>query len=198
MGTGAYVCLLVCVVIQRLIEVWISRRNEAALLQEGASEHAPEQMPWMIALHAGWLLSSLLEVFLFDRPFRVWLAVLALLVFSAGQVLRLLAMQALDDRWTVKIITLPGAPAISDGVFQYVRHPNYLGVVLEIAALPLVHGAWLTSILFSLANGLLLRARIRAEERALRETGDYEERFASRPRFVPRMENGEKEVHEHA
>jgi methyltransferase len=195
MVTGAYVCLLFCVVVQRLIEVWISRRNEAALLHEGASEHAPEQMPWMVTLHASWLVCSLLEVFLFDRPFRVWLAVLALLVFSAGQVLRMLAMHALDDRWTVKIITLPGAPAISDGIFRYVRHPNYLGVVLEIAALPLVHGAWLTALLFSIANGLLLRARIRAEEQALRETGDYDERLASRPRFVPRFD---KEAHEHA
>ncbi|HEX5656470.1 MAG TPA: isoprenylcysteine carboxylmethyltransferase family protein [Polyangiales bacterium] len=195
MVTRAYVCLLVCVVIQRLIEVRVSKRNEAALLQQGASEHAPGQMPWMIALHAGWLVSSLLEVWLFERPFRVWLAVLALLVFSAGQVLRLLAIQALDDRWTVKVITLPGAPAISDGIFRYLRHPNYLGVVLEIAALPLVHGAWLTALLFSIANGLLLRARIRAEEQALRETGDYDERFAGRPRFVPRRD---KEVHEHA
>jgi methyltransferase len=195
MVTRAFVCLLVCVVIQRLIEVRVSKRNEAALLQEGASEHAPEQMPWMVALHAGWLIFTALEVLLLHRPFRLWLAVLALLVFSAGQVLRLLAIHALDDRWTVKVITLPGAPAISDGIFRYLRHPNYLGVVLEIAALPLVHGAWLSALVFSIANGFLLRARIRAEERALRETGDYDERFAHRPRMIPSFE---KEVHEHA
>lgn len=195
MVTRAYVCLLVCVVFQRLIEVRISKRNEAALLQEGATEHAREQMPWMITLHASWLVSTLLEVLFMKPPFRVWLGVLALLVFSAGQVLRILAMQALDDRWTVKVITLPGAPAISDGIFRYLRHPNYLGVVLEIAALPLVHGAWLSALVFSVANGVLLRARIRAEEQALRETGDYDERFADRPRFVPRLD---KEVHEHA
>jgi methyltransferase len=195
MVTPAFVCLLVCVVIQRLIEVRVSKRNEAALLQEGASEHAPEQMPWMIALHAGWLVFSLLEVLLLQRPFRLWLGVLALMLFSAGQILRLLAIQALGDRWTVKVITLPGAPAISDGIFRYLRHPNYLGVVLELAALPLVHGAWLSALVFSVANGLLLRARIRAEEQALRETGDYEQRFASRPRFVPSFD---KEAHEHA
>lgn len=195
MVTRAYVCLLFCVVLQRLIEVQVSKRNEAALLREGASEHAPQQMPIMIAVHAGWLVCTLLEVLLLDRPFRAWLGVVALLVFSVGQALRILAIQALGDRWTVKVITLPGAPAISDGIFRYLRHPNYLGVVLEIAALPLVHGAWLSALVFSVANGLLLRARIRAEEQALRETGDYDQRFASRPRFMPRLEN---KVHEPA
>ncbi len=195
MVTGAYACLIVCVVLQRLIEVQVSKRNEAALLKEGASEHAPEQMPWMVALHTAWLVGSLLEVLLLDRPFHAWLGVPALLVFGVGQALRLLAIQALGERWTVKVITLPGAPAISDGIFRYLRHPNYLGVVLEIAALPLVHGAWLSALVFSVANGLLLRSRIRAEERALRESGDYAERFADRPRMLPRFEKGS---HEHA
>jgi methyltransferase len=197
MVTRAFVCLLACVVVQRLLELRISKRNEATLREEGATEHAPEQMPWMIALHAGWLVCTLLEVLLFQRPFRLWLGLLALLVFCAGQALRLFAIQALGDRWTVKVITLPGAPAISDGIFRYLRHPNYLGVVLEIAALPLVHGAWFSALVFSILNGILLRARIRAEEQALRESGDYDERFALRPRFIPSRPRHD-EAHEHA
>jgi methyltransferase len=196
MVTRAYAFLLVCVVLQRLIEVGISKRHEAALLQAGAREHAAGQMPWMIALHASWLVCALLEVTLLDRPFHLWLGVPALLLFGAGQVLRILAMRTLGERWTVKVITLPGAPAISGGIFRYVRHPNYLGVVLEIAALPLVHDAWATALVFSVANGLLLRARIRAEEQALRQTGDYDQRFAHRPRFVPHF--GKEATHEHA
>ncbi|HEY6880094.1 MAG TPA: isoprenylcysteine carboxylmethyltransferase family protein [Polyangiales bacterium] len=185
MVTWAYVCLLACVVVQRLLEVRVSKRHEALLRARGASEHAPAQMPWMVALHASWLSCCLLEVWLLHRPFRLWLGLLALLVFSLGQLLRLLAIEALGGRWTVKIITLPGAPAISHGIFRYLRHPNYLGVILEIAALPLIHGAWLTALVFSIANGALLYARIGAEERALQNTGDYRERFANRSRFLP-------------
>ncbi|HEY6880549.1 MAG TPA: isoprenylcysteine carboxylmethyltransferase family protein [Polyangiales bacterium] len=185
MVTWAYVGLLACVVVQRLLEVRVSKRHEAALKARGASEHAAAQMPWMVALHASWLACCLLEVWFFQRPFRLWLGVLSLLVFALGQVLRLLAISALGERWTVKIITLPGAPAVSHGIFRYLRHPNYLGVILEIAALPLVHGAWLTALVFSLANGVLLYARIRAEEQALRDTGDYRERFANKSRFLP-------------
>lgn len=195
MVTRAYVFLLVCVVVQRLIEVGVSKRNEAALRRVGGREHAPEQMPWMIALHAGWLLCTLLEVLLFARPFRLWLGVPALLLFAVGQLLRILAIRALGGRWTVKVITVPGAPAIHAGIFRYLRHPNYLGVVLEIGALPLVHDAFVSAFVFSVANALLLRARIRAEERALREAGDYDRYFAQRGRLVPRMS---RELREHA
>jgi methyltransferase len=195
MVTGAYFGLIGCVVVQRVLELRVSRRNEQALLAEGATEHAAEQMPFMVALHTAWLISCALEVMFFRRPFNAWLGITALLLFCVGQALRLLAIQALDDRWTVKVITLPGAPAISDGIFRYLRHPNYLGVVLEIAMLPLVHSAWFTALAFSLANGLLLRARIRAEERALSETGDYQARFAEHPRFIPKLE---REAHEQA
>jgi methyltransferase len=194
MMTRAFLVLLACVVVQRLLEVRVSKRHEAELLARGGKEHAPEQMPYMIALHSAWLLSCALEVLWLDRPFRLWLALPALLLFCVGQALRLLAINALGDRWTVKIVTLPGAPAVNHGIFQYLRHPNYLGVVLEIAALPLVHDAWLTAVVFSIANGLLLRQRIRAEEQALREASDYDARLAARPRMIPKLDNV---LHEH-
>jgi methyltransferase len=187
MVTSSYLFLLLAVVVQRLLELRVSRINEAALRERGASEHAPEQMPIMAALHGAWLICCLLEVWLLDRPLRPWLALLSLLVFCVGQSLRLLAMRALGERWTVKVITLPGAPPITGGIFQYLRHPNYTGVVLEIAALPLVHGAWLTAIVFSIANGVLLSRRIAAEERALSLGTSYQQAFRDRPRFVPKL-----------
>lgn len=193
MVTAAYLLLLFAVALQRLLEVRISRLNEADLLLRGGREHAPEQMPVMIAVHTGWLVSAIAEVLLLDRPFRRWLGLSALLVFCAGQLLRILAISALKERWTVKVITLPDAPPVSAAIFRYVRHPNYLGVILEISALPLVHGAYLTAIVFTIANGLLLKQRIRAEEQALCESSDYATRFEGRPRLLPKL--GDRSPH---
>jgi len=181
----AFTVLVALVATQRLWEVRRSARHEAALRAAGGREHAPEQMPWMRAIHAGWLVAMIVEVWALDRVAPPWLAGIAMVVFLAGQALRLAAMRALGPRWTVKVITVPGEVAISQGVLRHVRHPNYLGVVLEIAALPLIHGAWLTSSVFSIANAILLRARIRAEEAALRADASYERVHGERPRFVP-------------
>lgn len=183
----AFISLVAIVAVQRLWELLRSRRHERALLARGGREHARGQMPWMSALHASWLLAMPLEVVLFGREASMGLAIAAGLVFLAGQGLRLAAMSALGERWTVRVITVPGAPPVDRGIFRWLRHPNYLGVVLEIAALPLVHGAWLTALLWSVANGALLFARIRAEESALRTDNDYDAGLGDRPRFVPRL-----------
>lgn len=183
-----FVCLVVAVAGQRLWELTVSRKHEAQLHAAGAIEHAREQMPWMRALHAGWLLCMLLEVFFAGRVFRPALGVPALIIFGLGQTLRLLAMRSLGRRWTVTVVTPACSEApVSSGIYKYLRHPNYLGVVLEIAALPLVHGAYLTSVFFSLANAVLLWFRVRAEEHALASTSDYETRFQERPRFWPAL-----------
>ena len=183
---AVFTALVVVVALQRLAEVRKSAANEARIRAAGGREHAPEQMPWMRALHASWLVAMPLEVWLLERAAPAWLAVIAFVVFAVGQGLRIAAMRALGWRWNVKILTVPGETAVATGVFRYVRHPNYLGVILEIASLPLVSGAWLTSVAFTVANGLLLRARITAEERALREDSGYAHVHAERPRFVPR------------
>lgn len=186
----AFGALVVLVAAQRLWELGRSRRHERLLLARGGREHARGQMPWMTALHTTWLIAMPLEVLLLQRPFQVSLAALAGVVFLAGQVLRIAAMRALGERWNVRVITVPGAAPVAGGVFRWVRHPNYLGVVLEIAALPLIHGAWLTAALWSVANAALLLFRIRAEEAALRADNDYEVGLGDRPRFVPRLTGG--------
>lgn len=182
----AFSVLWLLVVAQRLWEVRLSGRNEAKLRAAGAIEHAPGQMVWMIGLHTCWLVFTLLEVWWLKSPFRLWLALPSLAVFAAGQALRLTAMRTLGRRWTVKVMTpVDGAPAVAHGIYRYLRHPNYVGVVLEVAALPLIHGAYLSAALFSGLNALLLWRRIRAEERALASTSAYAEQFKDRPRFIP-------------
>lgn len=187
MVTTAFFLLVCAVALQRVLEVRVSRLNEADLARRGGREHAAEQMPVMVAVHGAWLVCTWLEVWLLDRPFRRWLALFALVAFAVGQVLRLLAIHQLGERWTVKVITVPGAPPVTGGIFRYLRHPNYVGVIIEIAALPLIHGAWLTALVFSVANGVLLSRRIAAEERALGASSDYDREFAGLPRLVPKL-----------
>jgi len=187
MVTTAFSLLVGAVALQRLLEVRVSRLNEADLARRGGREHAAEQMPIMVAVHSAWLVCTWLEVWLLDRPFRRWLALSMLVAFAVGQVLRLLAIHQLGVRWTVKVITVPGAAPVTGGIFRYLRHPNYVGVIIEIATLPLIHGAWLTALLFTIANGVLLSRRITAEERALNTSSDYDGEFEGLPRLVPKL-----------
>lgn len=180
-----FTALVAAVAIQRLVEVRQSRRHERGLVARGAREHARWQVPVLATLHTGWLVSIVMEVWWGASTFRPWLAITAGAVFVAGQALRLLAMRALGPRWTIRVMTLPGTPAVAGGIYRYLRHPNYLGVACEIAALPLVHGAVWTSAIFSAANAVVLALRIRAEERALAIDSAYQEILGGRPRFVP-------------
>lgn len=182
----AFTALVLAVAAQRLWELGVSKRHERQILAAGGREHAARQMPWMRTVHASWLVGMLVEAWLLQRAVSPWVATFAVAAFVAGQVLRLTAMRELGDRWTVKVMTLPDAPAVSSGVFRRLRHPNYVGVCLELAALPLLGGAYATALVASVANAVLLRARIAAEEAALTQENDYAAALAGRPRFVPR------------
>jgi methyltransferase len=153
--------------LQRLFELRLSRRNERRMRQRGGREHTPETYRWIVTLHGAWFAAMLLEVFAGRRKFHPRLAALAMSLFAAGQALRLTAIRTLDWRWSTRVMTVPGEAPVQRGIYRYMRHPNYLGVQLEILAAPLLHSAYLTSVVFGVANALLLRDRIRREEQAL-------------------------------
>jgi methyltransferase len=157
--------------VQRLFELRLSRRNERMMRWHGGREHAPETYCWIVTLHAAWFVSMLLEVFVVGRRFQPRLAAAALGVFAAGQAFRWTAIRTLGWRWSTRVMTVPGPAGalVRRGIYRYVRHPNYLGVELEILAVPLVHSAYFTSLVFGVANLLLLRNRIQREERALED-----------------------------
>jgi methyltransferase len=180
-----FTLVVLAIAVQRLVEVRISRRHEATLKAEGGYEVGHAHFGWMKALHASWFVAMLAEVWLLDRPFIPWLAAVALALTLAGQALRYAAIRTLGDRWTVTIWVLPEAPPVAGGIYRYVRHPNYLGVILELAAVPLLHTAWVTALVWSLLNAWLLRVRIRAEEAALEDANRYGETFGQTRRFVP-------------
>jgi methyltransferase len=155
--------------LQRLFELRLSRHNEQRILQSGGREHTPETYHRIVVLHAAWFAAMLLEVFICRRRFRPRLAALALSLFAIGQTLRLFAIRTLGWRWSTRVMTVPSREPVQHGIYRHLRHPNYLGVELEILAAPLVHSAYLTSTVFGAANALLLRDRIRREEQALEE-----------------------------
>jgi methyltransferase len=184
--------------IQRLFELRLSRRNERQMRQRGGREHASETYKWIVGLHAAWFAALLVEAFVGKRKpaaspanfagnagdvrkFHHWLSALALGLFGAGQALRFTAIRTLGRRWSTRIITVPGEAPVRRGIYRYIRHPNYLGVELEILAVPLMHSAYLTSAVFGIANALLLRDRIRREEQALEEDNQYQERPGDDP-----------------
>ena len=157
--------------LQRMFELRLSRQNEQLMRQRGGREHAPETYRWIVTLHAAWFAAMLGEVFAGERKFHPRLAALALSLLAAGQALRLTASRTLGWRWSTRVMTVPGpeGATVQHGIYRYLRHPNYLGVQLEIIAAPLLHSAYLTSAVFGIANALLLRDRIRREEHALEQ-----------------------------
>jgi methyltransferase len=181
----AFTMFVLAVALQRLFEVRRSQGHERWLRAQGAVERASWQVPVMAVMHVTWLVAMCAEVWLLMPPFRPALAAVALATFACGQILRLLAMHALGSRWTIRILTLPLEPPVTTGIYRYLRHPNYLGVILEIAALPLVHGAVWTAAIVSVANAVLLAFRITAEEHALATDNGYAVLFGARPRFLP-------------
>lgn len=181
-----YAVLLALVAAERLVELRLSRRNLTWSLARGGTETGGVHFRVMTTVHALFLPACLLEVWLLGRPFVPGLAVPMIALAVAAQALRWWAIGTLGPRWNVRVVAIPGEPAVAGGPYRWVRHPNYVAVVAEFIAIPLIHTAWLTAALFSALNVPLLVTRIRCEERMLAALADYEERLPA-ARFVPRM-----------
>ena len=160
--TPVAVAILAFVTAQRLVELWLSNRNTARLLADGAVEHGARHFPLIVGLHVLWL--AALWWLAPGRPVSLaWLAVFVLL-----QLGRVWVLATLGPRWTTRIIIPPDAPLVRAGPYRLVNHPNYVVVVGEIAVLPLVFGLWQVAVIFTLLNAAVLTIRIRAENAALR------------------------------
>ena len=122
----------------------------------------------MVALHALWLLSTLVEGLLRGPEIPAWWP-LPFAAFVLVQPLRYWAILSLGDNWNTRILVVPGARLVRGGPYRFLSHPNYVVVAVEVLAFPLVFGAWVTALVFSILDAALLRVRIREEDRALRE-----------------------------
>ena len=156
------VAVLAFVSLQRLAELGLSRRNTRLLKAKGAVEVGRRHYLPMVVLHAGWLLG-------------LWILASArapnpplLLLFALLQAARLWVLASLGERWTTRIVVVPGAPLVASGPYRFLRHPNYWVVAAEILVLPLAFGLVTFAVIFTLLNAVVLKVRIREEDAALR------------------------------
>ena len=154
--------------LQRLLELRHSQRNERRMRASGAVERGREHHPFMVALHVLWLTSTLVEGTVRESRLRR----LPLALFLVVQPLRYWAILSLGKHWSTRVLVVPGEKPISKGPYKYLSHPNYLVVVVEILTLPLIFGARITALVFSILNAILLSVRIKEEERALKELAE--------------------------
>lgn len=163
----AFTVLVALVGLERVAELVVSVRNAAWSKERGGVESGQGHFPFMVGLHTGLLVGALVEAWVRrpDVPSVLAWSMLALVV--ASQALRWWCISTLGRRWNTRVIIVPGLPPVTGGPYRLMRHPNYVAVVVEGIALPLVHAAWITALVFTVLNAGLLAVRIRVEDRAL-------------------------------
>jgi methyltransferase len=183
-----YLILLALLVVERIFELDRAGRNARLAFQHGAVEVGQAHYRVMVAFHALFIASCAIEATLFPHSLPRAVPWLALSAEIVAQALRYWAVTTLGDRWNTRIIVSPERAPVTGGPYRFMRHPNYLAVVIEIAAVPMIGGAIFTAIAFSIGNALILAVRIPAEERAM--GGRYAEALGSRRRFFPGLRHG--------
>ena len=162
-----FVLLIVAVALERIAELVLARRNLSWSRARGGIEFGARHYPVMVTLHTGLLAGCLVEPIAGHRPFIPVLGWPALAIVLAGQGLRWWCITTLGRQWNTRVVVVRGAARVVDGPYRFLSRPNYVAVVAESAALPLVHTAWITALTFSVLNAVLLRTRINVENAAL-------------------------------
>jgi methyltransferase len=162
-----YYLLVLVVGIERLAELVVAKRNAEWSFAQGGKEFGRTHYKVMVTLHTALLLGCIVEPWALHRPFIAWLGWPMLVVVALSQGLRWWCISSLGRRWNTRVIVLPHEPLVQRGPYRFMHHPNYVAVVAEGFALPLVHTAWLTALIFTVANAILLSVRIRVENSVL-------------------------------
>jgi methyltransferase len=178
-----YLIILAILIVERIFELDRARRNARKAFAHGAIEVGQVHYRVMVAFHALFIASCAFEAALFPHAFPPIVAWVALAGEILAQALRYWAVTTLGDRWNTRIIVTPDRAPVTGGPYRFMRHPNYLAVVIEIAAVPMIGGAIFTAIAFSIGNALILAVRIPAEERAMGTR--YANALGARRRFLP-------------
>ncbi|CAN5660007.1 isoprenylcysteine carboxyl methyltransferase family protein [soil metagenome] len=153
--------------VERLVELVVSQRNAAWSLEQGGRELGREHYPFMVVLHTGLLAGMLVEAWVVRPDVPVLLAGSMLVLAIGSQALRWWCIRTLGRQWNTRVIVVPGLSLVRSGPYRLVPHPNYVAVVVEGVALPLVHAAWVTALVFTALNAALLTVRVRVENAAL-------------------------------
>ncbi|MCR2820186.1 isoprenylcysteine carboxyl methyltransferase family protein [Lederbergia panacisoli] len=171
-----FLILLLIVIMQRLVEVKIAKRNEQWMLQNGAKEYGQNHYSLMVLMHTGFFLCLILE-YVTRKPLLNTFWLVFLIIFLIVQIARMWVIATLGKFWNTKIIVLPRTNVVKKGPFKYVKHPNYIIVTIELFVIPMIFNLYITALLFFIMNQIILRVRIPIEEKALRDNTDYNEKF---------------------
>ena len=184
-ATIFFIVLVGAVGALRLIEMRLSKRHQRALAASGAPVLPEPVFRAMVLLHTGILAGAVIETLLLGRPFVLELAIPAVALVALANALRFWVIATLGVHWNVRVVPSMPLGVVTSGPYRFVRHPNYVAVFVELAALPLVHGAYLTAIAGALLHVAVLRRRIGLEESVLMADETYRQAFAGKPRFFP-------------
>lgn len=181
---AATLAVVAAVAIERLVELHISRRNAAWTKSHGGIEVGQGAYRLMTVFHVAFLVACVAEPPLWPRILAPALAVACLVILVGAQALRWWAIRTLGPLWNTRIIVIPDAAPITTGPYRWLRHPNYVAVIAEMVALPMLRGAWVTALVATVGNALIMRMRVALEERAM--GAQWARAFAETPRFIPR------------
>ena len=185
--TAAYLALLGLVGLERLVELRISRRNQLKLEKLGVRKITEPYFRWMVFVHAGVLACAAAEVLLLHRLLIPSLAIAMAALFVFANALRWWVIRILAGHWNVEVMASSRVGVVTSGPYHWVRHPNYVAVVIELFSLPMIHTAWLTALAGTLANLEILRRRLRVEDGVLMADPSYRSTMGGKPRFVPKF-----------
>jgi methyltransferase len=181
----AFLGLLLAVGLLRIFELRVSQRHQQQMIARGAIKVTEPRFAWIVFVHTAVLIGAALEVVLLHRPFIPILSALMLFIFLSANAVRFWVVRTMGKHWNVQVMNSMGLGVVTSGPFRFVRHPNYAAVFLEMLSLPLVHTAWITALLGSVANAVTISQRIALEENVLFANPDYRAAMAGKPRFLP-------------
>ncbi|WP_078551354.1 isoprenylcysteine carboxyl methyltransferase family protein [Bacillus alkalicellulosilyticus] len=179
-----FLFIIIIVVIQRLVELLIANRNAKWMKAQGGIEIGASHYKYIVFLHISFFISLLIEGLRTTSEMTSWWWI-PFILFVIAQIGRVWSLSSLGKYWNTRIIILPGAKVVAKGPYRFMRHPNYVIVATEIIVLPIMFQAYVTAIVFTILNAIILSIRIREEENGLRSLTDYEKVFENRFRFIP-------------
>jgi methyltransferase len=164
-----FTVIISIVILQRVIELIISRRNERWLFSQGAIEYGKDHYKFIVILHTLFFVSMIAEYLISGRYIEFSIINYILLVFFIFlQLMRVWVLSSLGKFWNTKILRIPSTELVSKGPYKYIKHPNYLIVSAEIFILPMIFNLYFTAIVFTILNAVMLRIRIKIENEALK------------------------------
>src|ERR1700719_2848714 len=185
--TIAYLALLAQVGLGRLFELRISRRNQQKLETQGVRKIAETHFRWMVFTHGAVLVCAAAEVTLLHRALIPVLAITMAVLFVFANALRWWVIRTLAGHWNVEVMASSRVGVVTSGPYRWIRHPNYVAVVIELFSLRMIHTAWITAVAGTIANLEILRRRLRVEEGVLMADPSYRSAMGEKPRFLPKV-----------